>query len=109
LTRPSERRSSPRVRVARPLRAHLALEADVLHLSTCGMAVRLPFAPALGSHQGFSLVVGGRSLDVGGLVRNVAPRDEEGDTFEVGIEFEDLTHAQEEMLEQFVAEKLKKP
>jgi hypothetical protein len=108
VTRPTERRGSRRVRSARPLRAHLALEADILHLSACGMAVRLPFAPDLGSRQGFSLLVNGRSLDVTGIVRNVAPKDDEGDAYDVGIEFEDLTRAQEDLLDQFVTQKLKK-
>jgi hypothetical protein len=109
MTRPTERRSSRRVRAARPLRAHLALEADIIHLSACGMAVRLPFPPALGSRQGFSLLVGGHSLDLTGVVRNVAPKDDECDVFDVGIEFQDLSRSQEDLLEQFVAQKLKKP
>jgi hypothetical protein len=108
MTRPTERRGSRRVRAARPLRAHLALETHVLHLSSCGMSVRLPFPPALGSQQGFSLLVAGQSLEITGIVRNVAPKDDEGDTFDVGIEFYDLSRAQEDVLEQFVALKLKK-
>jgi hypothetical protein len=108
MTRPIERRGSRRVRAARPLRAHLALETDILHLSSCGMSVRLPFPPALGSRQGFSLLVSGHALDLTGVVRNVAPKDEEGDTFDVGIEFQDLSRSQEDLLEQFVAQKLKK-
>jgi calcineurin-like phosphoesterase family protein len=72
------------------------------------MSVRLPFAPSLGSRQGFSLMVAGRAFDITGVVRNVAPKDDEGEVFDVGIEFEGLTPAQEEMIEQFVAEKLKK-
>jgi hypothetical protein len=109
VTRPAERRASRRVRAARPVQAHLAVETDILFLSANGMAIRLGYAPVLGSRQVFNLVVGGRSLDVTGVVRNVAPKDDEGDTFHVGLEFVDLTRAQEEMLDQFVAEKLKKP
>jgi PilZ domain len=105
---PPERRASPRIRSARPVEAHLALDANVLFISTSGMAVRLPFAPSLGSRQGFSLMVGGRAFDITGVVRNVAPKDDEGDAFDVGVEFEGLTPAQEQMIEQFVAEKLKK-
>lgn len=108
MTRPTERRGARRVRVARPLSAHLALETHILHLSACGMAVRLPFPPPLGSRQGFSLLVGGQSLEIAGIVRNVAPTDDEGDAFDVGIEFQDLSRAQEDLLEQFVAQKLKK-
>jgi hypothetical protein len=108
MTRPVERRASRRIRSARPVQAHLALDANILFISTSGMSVRLPFAPELGSRQGFSLMVGGRSFDITGIVRNVAPKDDECDVFDVGIEFEGLTPAQEQMLEQFVAEKLKK-
>jgi hypothetical protein len=107
MNRPSERRGSRRVRSARPLRAHLAVEAEVLMLSARGMLVRLPFPPVLESRQGFSLTVAGKPLEVSGVVRNVAPKDDECGAYDVGVEFDDLSRAQEELLDQFVAKKLK--
>jgi hypothetical protein len=106
VSRPAERRGSRR-RTAKPLRAQLALEAQILCLSSRGMMVRLPFAPELRSHHEFSLRVSGRSLDLEGVVRNVTPKDDETDAFDVGIEFVRLAAAQEHLLEQFVAKKLK--
>jgi hypothetical protein len=103
----SERRGSRRVRAKRPVSAHLALEAEILFLSASGMMVRLPFAPEVGSHHGFSLTVNGAALDLEGVVRNAAPQDDECGAYHVGIEFIELTASEEQALEQFVARKLK--
>jgi hypothetical protein len=104
-----ERRRASRREAKRPLQAHLALEAEVLTLSPRGMMVGLPFAPELGSRHFFSLRVNNRPLDVLGIVRNVAPRDEEASVYHVGVEFTDLAAPAAALLAQFVAKKLKSP
>jgi hypothetical protein len=106
VSRGAERRGSKR-RVAKPLRAQLALDTQILSLSSRGMMVRLPFAPELRLRYEFSLRVAGRSLDLAGVVRNVTPQDDESDAFDVGVEFVSLTPAHEQLLEQFIEKKLK--
>jgi hypothetical protein len=109
MTRPStpERRRSRRSQTVRTLQAHLSLEADIVSLSSSGMMVRLPFPPDLGSRHGFSLSVDGEPFDVLGIVRNVAPQDDAGEVFHVGVEFTELTSAQQKALQRYVAKKLK--
>jgi len=108
MTRASrERRGSARRGAQPTTRGQLALEAEILSLSSRGMLVGLPFAPAIGSRHLFSLNVNNRPLDVEGVVRNVSLKDEEGGEYHVGIEFTDLPRATEASLAQFVAKKLR--
>lgn len=105
---PEDRRNSPRFDTGGALRAQLSMEAEVFYLSARGMMIRLAFAPDLGSRHGFTLVIGQDSLNLAGIVRNSEVHVEDKKAVHyVGIEFVDLTKDQEEILEHFVARKLK--
>ena len=102
----SERRRAPRRKLDQPLASALTfdLEADVITVASGGAAVRLPFAPELGSRHVFVLPLGTSSLRLRGVVRRADPIPVGG--FEVGIEFEDVAATDREQLEAFVAAKL---
>lgn len=103
-----DRRGSPRVPTAGSLQAHLSLEAKVLYLSSSGMMIRLPFAPEIGSRHALTLALGPEAIEATGSVRNSeALPAEEGGGYRVGVEFEELGRREREILERFIAEKLK--
>lgn len=104
----TERRRAPRK--AHPgLQAELevALESEVLYLSSGGMMVRLDFAPALGREHRFTLTFPDRTLHVRGAVRNTEPAtDGVAGTHRVGVEFLDLPDDDRAFLDAFVADRL---
>ena len=102
-----ERRARPRLK-AEGLEAHLEVprESEVLYLSTGGMMVRLEFQPEVGSFHRFTLGFPDRTLDLAGVVRNVEHLPGSAGEFRVGIEFQDVTPAENAFLEGFVAERL---
>jgi hypothetical protein len=105
-----ERRGSERIPTTGTLRAHLSLEAEILYLSTRGMMIRLPFSPEVGSRHGFTLVVGGETVDLTGEVRNVQAQAADGSVVcHVGVEFVGLGARDQGILEHYVAEKLHNP
>lgn len=104
-----ERRGSRRApaHVRKPVGVLLSLEAEILYLSVSGMTVRLPYAPEMHSRHGFTLLIDSREMDLQGVVRNTAPEDDECGGYHVGIEFVDLSRADEAHLERYVERKLK--
>lgn len=102
----SDRRIAPRTRTGGALRAQLALEAEVLSLSTRGMMVRLGFCPPAGSRQGFTISIGSDVLDLVGVVRNIEPISDPEASFRVGVEFDEPHPRAQQVLERFVAERL---
>jgi hypothetical protein len=106
----SERRRAERIGTEGLFRAQLAMEAEVLTISSRGMMVRLSFAPELGSHHSFTLTFGSQTLPVLGTIRNVEARDVSGrGSYDVGVEFEGIGSREEESLERFVTSKLEAP
>ena len=80
-------------------------ESEVLYLSSGGMMVRLDFEPPMGSSHRFTLGFPDRTLHVAGDVRNVEHLPGSAGHFRVGIEFQGLSAADREFLEDFVAER----
>jgi hypothetical protein len=103
----SDRRHCERVRTEGFLRAQLAMEAEVLTISSRGMMVRLAFAPQVGSHHSFTLTFADQVIAVLGTIRNVEPvEDENLPAFDVGVEFEGIGSREENSLERYVIHKL---
>lgn len=106
-----ERRSSVRVATAGSVTSQLELDldSDVLQLSPGGMRIRLTLLPEVGSRHGFTLAFDGRSIDVSAVVRDVQGLTipDETPTYEIGLEFHDLTLAQREFIEAFLARRSK--
>jgi hypothetical protein len=82
----------------------LDLQAEVLTVASGGAAVRLSFAPELGSRHLFVLPLGAESLRLHGVVRRADSIP--GGGFEVGVEFEAVSDADRAQLDAFVAAQL---
>ena len=109
MTDPSEsnRRRAERIGTEGFLRAQLAMEAEVLMISSRGMLVHLSFAPEIGSHHSFTLTFEGETISVLATIRNIEAGDVEGRPgFRVGVEFEGNGPREEERLERYVGTKL---
>jgi hypothetical protein len=105
-----DRRQSERVRTEGFLRAQLAMEAEVLMISSRGMMVRLGFAPQVGSHHSFTLSFADQVMSVLGTIRNVQPADTQDQVgYDVGVEFEGIGSREENSLETFVGTKVEAP
>jgi hypothetical protein len=109
-TADADRRRAERIGTEGFLRAQLAMEAEVLMISSRGMLVLLSFAPEIGSHHSFSLSFSGQSISVLATVRNIEAGDVDGHpAFRVGVEFEGIGPREEELLEHYVSKKLGTP
>lgn len=106
-----ERRSTVRVPTAGSVTSQieLDLDSDVLQLSPGGMMIRLTLSPEVGSRHGFTLAFEGRSIDVSAVVRDVKglKTPDGSPEYDVGVEFDDVTPAQREFIEAFLARRPK--
>lgn len=98
----SERRAAERHRLPE-LTVAVQMFLDVLVISTGGLGVRMPAAPAVGSHHRLTIDIGGEALDVDAVVRNL--HEEGAGTFEVGLEFVDLSPRAKRVIAAFVEER----
>lgn len=87
----------------------LDLDSDILYLSKGGMMIRMPFAPEIGSVHDLALGFGDETMQVKAVVRNNQALAGDGKSvmYGVGVEFVDLKDRERELLDRFIAQRLK--
>jgi c-di-GMP-binding flagellar brake protein YcgR len=90
--------------------ARLSLDADIHEISAGGLGMRLPFNPQVGTEYSLSLTLFEQNFDAVAIVRDVQRREDgEGlPTYIVGMEFMQIDAAQRDLLQKFVAARLRR-
>jgi c-di-GMP-binding flagellar brake protein YcgR len=89
----------------------LSLDADVHEISVGGLGMHLPFNPQMGTEYSVSLTLMGHTFDAVAIVRDVQRREAKDGTatYIVGLEFVTIDPQNKDLLQRFVAARLRGP